>query len=94
MSLVSCRRQEIVSQGSALDLKCKFNKCNMSSFLALSHSLDCFICAKDIMIIVLLLQMMGGCEGFAVFCLCYGLGGGAVGDIIFLIFFVLFLSCC
>ena len=84
----------MLSQGSTLDLKCKFNKCNMSSFLTLSHSLDCLICAKDITIIVPLLQMMGGWEGFAVFRLCYGLGVGAVGGIIFLIFFVLFLCCC
>ena len=84
----------MLSQGSALHLKYKFNKCNVSSFLTLSHSLDCLICAKDIMIIVLLLEMMGGWEGFAVFRVCYGLGGGAVGGIIFLIFFVLFLCCC
>ena len=33
---------------------------NISLFLKLSHPLDCLVCAKDIMIIVLLLQMMEG----------------------------------
>ena len=35
-------------------------KSNISSFFTLSHLLDYLICANDIMIIVSLLQMMGG----------------------------------
>ena len=43
------------------------SKLNISSFLALPYPIDCFICAKDIMIIVLLLQMMGGWEAWGWF---------------------------
>ena len=56
MWLVSCRRQGLLTQGPAPDSKCKLN---ISSFLTLPYPLDCFNCAKDIMIIVLLLEMMG-----------------------------------
>ena len=57
MWLVSCRRQGMLTQGCASDLKCKLNN---SSLLTLLYPLDCLICAKDIMNIVLLLQMMQG----------------------------------
>ena len=48
------RRQEMLTQGSAPDPKCKLN----ISFLTLQHLLDCLIYVKDIMVIVLLLQMI------------------------------------
>ena len=57
MWLVSCRRQEMLTQGSAPDPKFKLN---ISSFLALLHPLYCLICAKDVIIIGLLLQMISG----------------------------------
>ena len=57
MWLVSCRRLGMLTQGPTLVLKCKLN---ISSFLPLPHSSDCLICAKEIIIIVLLLQMIGG----------------------------------
>ena len=54
--LVSCRRQGMLTQGPAPDPKCKLN---ITSFLTLPHLLHCLICAKDIMIIVFLPQVMG-----------------------------------
>ena len=56
MRLVSCRRQEMLTQGPAPDPKCELN---ITSFLTLPHPLYCPICAKDIMVTVLLLQVMG-----------------------------------
>ena len=47
----------MLTQKPAPDPKCKLN---ILSFFIRPHPLDCFICDKDIMIIVLLLQMMGG----------------------------------
>ena len=48
----------MLTQGPAPDPKCKLN---ISSPLILNYPLDCLICVKDI--IVLLLHMMGGLEG-------------------------------
>ena len=62
MWLVSCRRQGMLTQGPAPDPKCKLI---ISSFLTLPHLLDCLICTRNAMPIVLLLQMMGD-----------GIGGG------------------
>ena len=45
----------MLTQGPAPDPKCKLN---ISSFLTLPHLLDCLICTKNVMSIVLLLQMM------------------------------------
>ena len=74
MWLVSSRMQAILTQGTTSDLKCKLN---ISSFLTLPHPLDWLICAKDNLIIVLLLQMMGEWEGWEVVVyLCWGTGGG------------------
>ena len=56
MCLLCNRMRGILTQGPAPDPKCKLN---ISSFLTLPHPLHCLICAKNIMIIVLLLQMMG-----------------------------------
>ena len=57
MWLVSCRREGMLTQGPAPDPKCKLN---ISAFLTLPHLLDCLICTRNSMSIVLLLQMMGG----------------------------------
>ena len=48
------------SQGIAPDPKCKLI---ILSFLTLRHSLDCFICTRNTMPIVLFLQLMGGMGG-------------------------------
>ena len=50
--LVSCRRQGMLTQGLVPDPKCMLN---ISSFLALPHLLDCLICTKNSVSIVLLL---------------------------------------
>ena len=46
----------MLTQGSAPDAKCKLNT---SSFLTLPHLLDCLICGRNSVSIVLLLKMMG-----------------------------------
>ena len=53
---VSCRRQGMLTQGSTLDPKCKLI---ISSFPTFPHLLDCLICTRNGMSIVLLLQMIG-----------------------------------
>ena len=67
---------------------------NISSFLTFPHSSDCLIYANHVIIIVLLLQMMGGWEGWGWFIYdrvwVEGRGGGYH---FFFIFFVLLLSC-
>ena len=55
MWLVSCRRQGMLTQGPTPDPKCKVD----ISFLTLPHLLDCLICTRNSITIVLLLQMMG-----------------------------------
>ena len=67
MWLVSCRRQGMLTQGPAPDPKCKLI---ISSYLTLPQLLDCLICTRNAMPIVLLLQMMAG-----------GGGGGGVDGI-------------
>ena len=47
----------MLTQVLAPDCKCKLK---ISSFQTLLYQLDCLVCAKDIMAIVLLLQMMTG----------------------------------
>ena len=56
MWLLSCRRQGLLTQGPAPDRKCKLI---ISPFLTLPHLLDCLICTRKTMLIVLLLQIMG-----------------------------------
>ena len=56
MWLVSCRKQKMLTQGPTPVPKCKLD---ISSFLIHPRPFDGFICAKDEMITVLLLQMMG-----------------------------------
>ena len=46
MWLVSCREQEMLTQGLGADAKCELN----TKFLTLSH---CPICAKGVMVTVL-----------------------------------------
>ena len=53
----------MLTRGPAPDPKYELN---ITSFLTLSHPLHCPICAKDIMVTVLLLQVMGGWEGWEV----------------------------
>ena len=77
----------MLTQGSASDLKCKLI---ISSFLTLPHLLDCLICFRNTMPIVLLLQMMGGWDRWGLVDLYYGLGGGTGGGIILYLFFVFF----
>lgn len=61
ISLVSCTKYGMVTWGPAPDLKGLRFKLNILSFLTpLLHLLNCLTCRKDIMIIILLLQMMGG----------------------------------
>ena len=57
----------MLTQGLAPDPKCELNT---TLFLAFPHPLHCVVCAKDIMIIVLLLQVMGKQEGSGVVYLC------------------------
>ena len=57
----------MLTQGSAPDPKCELN---IPSFLTLPHPLHCPIFAKDFMVIVVLLQVMGGWEGWGVVHLC------------------------
>ena len=80
----------MLTQGPAPNPKCELN---ITSFLTLPHPLHSPICAKDIMVIVVLLQVMGGWEGWGWFIyLRVWVGGQGVG--IFFLFFVLFLCCC
>ena len=52
---MSCRRQRILIEGSTPDPKCELI---ISSFHTLPHLLDCFICSRNAMSIVLLLQIV------------------------------------
>ena len=76
----------MLTQGPAPDPKCKFN---ISSFLTLPHPSVYLICANDVMIIVLFLQIMGGWEGWGWFIDVRVWVGGQGGHHIFY-FFVLF----
>ena len=49
----------MLTQGTVPDPKCKLI---ISAFVTLPHLLDCLICTRNIMSIVLLLQMVGGKE--------------------------------
>ena len=60
MCLVSYGRLGMLTRGPGPDPKCGFN---ITSFLTLPHPLYCPICAKDVMVTVLLLQAMGGWVG-------------------------------
>ena len=60
MWVVSCRRQGVLTQGPAPDSK---SKLIISTFLTVPHLLDCLICARKSMSIVLLIQIIGGWVG-------------------------------
>ena len=66
--LVPCRRQGMLTQGPAPDLKCKLN---ISSFLTLPHLSDCLISTRNSVSIVFLLEMVEGWDRS---------GGGGRGD--------------
>ena len=77
----------MLTQGPAPDPKCKLI---ISSFLTLPHLLDCLMCVRNAMSIVLLLKMVG--DGIGRGWLIYirvWVGGQGVG-IIFLIFYLCF----
>ena len=67
---------------------------NISSFLTLPNTLHCCICAKDIMITVLLLKVMEGWEGWGWFIYVRVSAGERGGHHIYFLIFVLFLRCC
>ena len=80
MWLVSCRRQGMVTQGPAPDPKCKST---ISSFFALPYLLDCLVCTRNAMPIVLLLQIMGGgIGGRCLINISLWVGGQRVGIIL------------
>ena len=70
----------MLTQGPAPDPKCKLI---ISSFLTLPHLLDCLICTRNAMPIVLLFQMMGGWDrcGWFIYIRVW-VGGQGVGIIL------------
>ena len=66
MWLGSWRKQGMLTQGPAPDRKCKLN---ISSTLTLPPLLDCLICARNSMSILLLLQMLG--DGMGGICVLF-----------------------
>ena len=70
----------MLTQGPAPNPKCKLI---ISSFLTLPHLLDCLICTRNAMSIVLLLQMMGGWDrwGWLIY-IGVWVGGQVVGIIL------------
>ena len=91
----------MLTQGPVQDPKCKLN---ISSFLTLPYPLECLTYAKDIMIIVLLLHMMGEWEGWGIYVRVWlkGQGGGYHSFSSFSVFLLLLIvlawvvrdSCC
>ena len=53
----------MLTQGPAPDPKCKLN---ISSFLTLPHLLDCPICTRNSVSIVMLLSIIGGWDRWGV----------------------------
>ena len=80
---------DVTSVLQEADAKCELN---ITSILTLSHPLHCLICSKDIMIIVLLLQVLGDGKVDGWFIYVRVSVGDRGGDHIFL-FCVLFLCC-
>ena len=92
MWLVSCRRQEMLTQGPAPDCKCKLN---IPSFLTLPHLLDCLICIRNSVSIVLLLWMMGWWDRWGLVDSYQSVGSGTVGGYYLIEFFICaFVFCC
>ena len=94
MWLASCRRQGILTQGPTPDPKCKLI---ISPFLSLPHLLDCLICTRNAMSIILLLQLMG--DGLVGEWLIYirvwvGNRGWVSSYSFFSVFLYVFVFCC
>ena len=81
----------MLTQGPAPGPKCELN---VTLFLTLTHPLHCLICAKNIKVTGLLLQVKGGWKGWRWFVYVrVSVGVQGVGIKLFLLF-VLFLCCC
>ena len=94
MWLASCRRQGILTQGPTPDPKCKLI---ISPFLSLPHLLDCLICTRNAMSIILLLQLMGdglGGEWLIYIGVWVGNGGWVSSYSFFSVFLYVFVFCC
>ena len=94
MWLASCRRQGILTQGPAPDPKCKLI---ISPFLSLPHLLDCLICTRNAMSIILLLQLMGdgvGGEWLIYIRVWVGNRGWVSSYSFFSVFLYVFVFCC
>ena len=74
--VLSCRRQGMLTQGLAPDPRCKLN---ISSFITLPHLLNCLICTRNSVSIVLLLWMMGRWHKWQVVDSYQGVGEGTGG---------------
>ena len=61
---------------------------NVWSFLTLPHLLDCLICTRNSVSIVLLLWMMGGWDRWGVVDSYQGVGGGTGGGYYLIVFFI------
>ena len=85
MLLMSCRWHWVLTQGHAPDLKCELN---ITSFLTLPHPLDCPICAKDIMVTVSLLQVMGRMGSLGGGSSILGFGWGDKGWLLYFSYFL------
>lgn len=89
LTFCTCQLQNFI-HGPVSDPQCKLNN---SSFFTLANPLDYLICAKDIIIILMLLQMMGNRKvGNGSFILGFGWGYRGLVSHLFN-FFVLLLSC-
>ena len=64
MWLMTCKKQRMLTKGPTPDPKCKLI---IPPFLTLPHLLECLICTRNAMSIVLLLQMMGAWDRSRVF---------------------------
>ena len=94
MWLASCRRQGILTQGPTPDPKCKLI---ISPFLPLPHLLDCLICTRNAMSIILLLQLMGdglGGEWLIYIRVWVGNRGWVSSYSFFSVFLYVFVFCC
>ena len=94
MWLASCRRQGILTQGPTPDPKCKLI---ISPFLSLPHLLDCLICTRNAMSIILLLQLMGdglGGEWLIYIRVWVGNRGWVSSYSFFSVFLYVFVFCC
>ena len=84
MWLMSCRRQRKLTQGPAPDPKCKLI---ILSFFTLPHVLDCLICSRKSMSILMVLQIMWGWDRWQLIHLYYGVGGRTKGGYHLIAFF-------